>query len=75
MTIKGMTCQGCAARIQSESLKAPGILEAKVDHEQGRAVVIATQEVNETNLRKAAEVAGYSVESAVNATKKRRGIQ
>lgn len=75
MTIEGMTCQGCAAHIQSELLKVPGVLETKVKYEQGSAVVIATQEANETNLRKAVEAAGYSVSSAVNTTKKQGGIQ
>lgn len=64
IAIEGMTCQNCAAVIQSELLKVPGVLEAKVDYEQGGAVVIATQEINETNLRKAVETAGYSVSSA-----------
>ena len=70
MAIEGMTCQGCAAHLRSELLKVTGVLEAKVNYEQGSAVVIATPEVNETNLRKAVEVAGYSVSSAVNTTKK-----
>lgn len=75
MAIEGITCQGCAAHLRSELLKVTGVLEAKVNYDQGSAVVIATPEVNETNLRKAVEVAGYSVSSAVNTPKKQGGIQ
>lgn len=74
MTIKGMTCQGCAAHIQSELIEVPGVSEAKVDYEQGSAVITATLEVNETVLRKAVEVAGYSVSSIENISKKQGGI-
>lgn len=75
MTIKGMTCQGCAAHIQSELIKVPGVSEANVDYEQGSAVITATSEVNETVLRKTVEVAGYSVSSLENISKKQGGIQ
>ncbi|NPV06039.1 MAG: hypothetical protein HPY67_15065 [Syntrophaceae bacterium] len=75
MTIKGMTCQGCAAHIQSELIKVPGVSEAKVDYEQSSAVITATPAVNETVLRKAVEVAGYSVSSIENTRKKQGGIQ
>lgn len=74
MTIKGMTCQGCAAHIQSELIEVPGVSEAKVGYEQASAVITATLEVNETVLRKAVEVAGYSVSSIENISKKQRGI-
>lgn len=75
MTIKGMTCQGCAALIQSELTKVPGVYEAKVDYEQGSAVITATPEVNEAVLRKAVEVAGYSVSSIENISNKQGNIQ
>jgi copper chaperone CopZ len=74
MTVEGMTCQGCAAHIQSELLKIPGVLEAKVDYEQARAVIVATSEVAETDLRKVVDAAGYSISSAEKMKTKQGGI-
>lgn len=75
MTIKGMTCQVCAAHIQSQLIKVPGVSEAKVDYEQGVAVITSTPEVNERVLLKAVELVGYSVSSIENISKKQGGIQ
>lgn len=75
MTIKGMTCQGCAAHIQAKLIKVPGVWEAKVDYEQGSALITATPEVNETVLRRTVELAGYFVTSLENNSKTQGGIQ
>jgi copper chaperone CopZ len=75
MTIQGMTCSACAAHIQSELVKVPGVLAAKVDYEQGGAVITATSGVDGTALREAVEAAGYSVSAIENAGRKQAGIQ
>ena len=37
--IEGMTCQGCEDGVKHEVSQFPGFIEAKVDHETGRATV------------------------------------
>jgi len=69
MTIEGMTCQGCAAHIESELRKIPGVSEARVDYEKGSAVVVAAPTVSESDLRRAVEAAGYFVLSTEEKTK------
>jgi len=64
LAIEGMTCQGCAAHLQSELRKMSGISEAEVDYEQGTAVVVAAPDVTGSELKQAVEAAGYSVSSA-----------
>lgn len=73
MAIKGMTCRACAARIQTELAKVSGVSGAKVDYGQASAAVTAAPEVNETPLRMAVEVAGYSVSSIENVSRKQGG--
>jgi copper chaperone CopZ len=58
-----MTCQACAAHIESELRKIPGVSEANVNYKEGSAVVVASPTVNESDLRRAVEVAGYAVSS------------
>ena len=63
LTIEGMTCEACAASIESSLRKVPGVSEASVDYPTGRAVVVAAPTVGEDQLREAVEAAGYSVAS------------
>lgn len=63
ITIKGMTCEGCATHIESELRKIPGVVAAKVRYKQNEAVVEAGPAVSESDLRKAVEKAGYRVPS------------
>jgi copper chaperone CopZ len=75
LVIEGMTCQGCAAHLQSELRKISGVAEAEVDYEQGTAVVVATPDVTESKLKRAVEAAGYSVSSAENTSRKQGDLQ
>jgi copper chaperone CopZ len=75
VTIGGMTCQGCAARIASSLQKIPGVAEANVAHKEGIAVVVAAPTVSESDLRRAVEDAGYSVLSAKKKPNAQGGIQ
>lgn len=75
MTIKGMSCQGCAARIESKLREVPGTLEAKVDYKQGSALITTTPQVKGMVLQEAVEVAGYSVGSLEHTSEKQGGTQ
>lgn len=68
LSIAGMTCEGCAAHIEAELAKVPGVLSVSVSYKSGRAVVEADPSVTEEVLRKAVEEAGYTVESAAKSS-------
>jgi len=61
--IEGMTCQGCAAQLQSSLANLAGVSSASANYEQRRAVVVADPLVSEEKLRKAVSDAGYSLAS------------
>lgn len=61
--VEGMTCQGCAARIQANLSTVPGVYEASVSYEAGKVTVSAAPAVTENALRKAVSDAGYTVKS------------
>lgn len=63
LAIEGMTCQACAAQLQSVLANLPGVSSASVSYEQRRAVVLADSLVSEEKLRKAVSDAGYSLAS------------
>jgi len=75
LTIEGMTCQSCAAHLQSKLRKISGVAAVEVDYENGTAVVVAAPDVASTDLRTAVEAAGYSVSSADSASIKQGGLQ
>lgn len=75
MAVEGMTCQGCAALIESELRKVPGVAGAKVDYEKGSAMVIAAPFVSEADLRRAIETAVYSTSSTKKKTNDQGGSQ
>ena len=39
LEVQGMTCGGCAKKVRTALLDAPGVATAEVDHEAGRAVI------------------------------------
>lgn len=63
LAIEGMTCQGCAAQLQSSLANLRGVSSASVNYEQRRAFVVADPLVSEEKLRKAVSDAGYSLAS------------
>jgi len=75
MAVEGMTCQGCAALIESELRKVPGVAEVNVDYEKGSAMVAAAPSVSEADLRRAIENAGYSISSATKKLNEQGDLQ
>ena len=62
MTIKGMMCGHCEARVKKTLEELEHVTEAQVSHEKGTAVVSMEVEVTDDVLKKAVEEQGYQVE-------------
>ena len=62
MTIKGMMCGHCEARVKKTLEELEHVTEAQVSHEKGTAVVSMEAEVTDDVLKKAVEEQGYQVE-------------
>ena len=62
MTIKGMMCGHCEARVKKTLEELEHVTEAQVSHEKGTAVVSMEAEVTDDILKKAVEEQGYQVE-------------
>ncbi len=62
-TVKGMTCDHCAAAVTAEVTKIPGVTDVNVDVEQGRLTVTSAESVSSEALTEAVEEAGYAVVS------------
>ena len=63
MTIKGMMCGHCEARVKKTLEELEHVTEAQVSHEKGTAVVSMETEVADEVLKKAVEAQGYQVEN------------
>ena len=61
MTIEGMMCGHCSARVKKVLEALPQVEEAVVSHEDGTAIVTLTEEVVDDVLRKAVEDQDYKV--------------
>lgn len=59
ITIEGMSCGHCSARVQKALLAVPGVASAGVSHEDRRAVVTLSGAVSDETLRAAVADAGY----------------
>jgi Cu+-exporting ATPase len=60
LSVSGMTCAGCAAKVQKALMSVPGVQQATVDLKTSRAVVsIQADKCDEAALVKAVEQAGY----------------
>ena len=60
LRVEGMTCGACAARVQSALGAADGVLDARVNFASSKATVLHDRTVDEGNLRRVVERAGYS---------------
>ncbi len=58
--VEGMTCGACAARVQSALDAADGVLDARVNFASSRATVLHDGSIDDANLRRVVEQAGYS---------------
>ena len=58
--VDGMTCGACAARVESALGSAAGVLDARVNFASSRATVLHDGSIDDVNLRRVVERAGYS---------------
>lgn len=64
LTIKGMTCDHCAATVEKALLNVNGVEKAKVKLKKELAkVTYNAEELTASDLKKAVEEAGYQVEA------------
>ena len=63
MTIEGMMCGHCEARVKKCLEALPGVAAADVSHEKGTAVVTLNSDVENDTLKKAVEDQDYKVVS------------
>ena len=61
LTIEGMSCAHCSARVEKALLEVANVQKATVDLASGKATIITDREVAEGVLRKAVTDAGYEV--------------
>ena len=61
LTVAGMTCTGCEASIGKAVGRLEGVADVRADHEAGRVVVTAGEEVGRADIEAAIEDAGYEV--------------
>jgi mercuric ion transport protein len=65
LDVGGMTCEGCAGIIQSELAKVPGVEEADVSYDEGKAFVVVGQDgPSEEELIQVISKAGFPAERA-----------
>ena len=58
--VDGMTCGACATRVETALGAADGVLDARVNFASSRATVLHDGTVDNVNLRRVVERAGYS---------------
>ena len=58
--VDGMTCGACAARVETALGAADGVLDARVNFASSRATVLHDGTIDDSNLRRVVERAGYS---------------
>ena len=58
--VDGMTCGACAARVETALGAAGGVLDARVNFASSRATVLHDGTIDDVNLRRVVERAGYS---------------
>ena len=61
MKIEGMMCGHCEARVKQALEAIAGVVEAKVSHEEGTAVVTLKENVGDETLKKTVEDQDYKV--------------
>ena len=61
MTIEGMMCGHCSARVKKALEALPAVESAEVSHEAGTAVVTLMEAVDDSVLKNAVEAEDYKV--------------
>lgn len=63
LSVKGMTCLACSAKVEHALTEVPGVKAAQVDLKSGQARVVADQRVKPTQLVDAVQKAGFQAEA------------
>ncbi|MBI2267158.1 MAG: heavy-metal-associated domain-containing protein [Armatimonadetes bacterium] len=50
LKVEGMTCMGCQDTVEKAIHKIPGVIAAKVSHDENRAVIQGTRELDARKL-------------------------
>jgi mercuric ion binding protein len=66
LAVSGMSCEHCEMRVRNALMAVEGVIEAKVDHARGQAVVTVApdRDISLESLIAAVKEAGYEVEPA-----------
>ena len=63
LSVKGMTCPMCSAKVEHALTTVPGVKSAAVDLKSGQAKVVADERVKPAQLVDAVEKAGFNAET------------
>jgi len=63
LSVKGMTCPMCSAKVEHTLTNVPGVKSAEVDLKSGQAKVVADERVKPAQLVNAVQKAGFNVEA------------
>ena len=72
LTIDGMMCEHCEARVQKALESIPGVISAQADHRAGQATLQAEGAIDEALLRQAVEAEDYQVLEVFDETEMER---
>ena len=61
MSVEGMMCPHCEARVKKVLEELPEVSQAIVSHEKGTAVVTLEKEISKDVLKATVEAQGYTV--------------
>lgn len=62
LKISGMTCQNCVRHVKDALLEIPGVESVDVSLEKANAQIISTLILDQVELKKVLEAAGYTVQ-------------
>lgn len=72
--IEGMMCGMCESHVNDEVRKNFQVSKVKSSHKDGECVILAEEELNEEQLKKAIEETGYRVLSVTQEEYRKKGI-
>ena len=59
LIVEGMKCEKCSAKVKDALLAVPGVTEANVDHDSGKASVVCEDSVKDEDLCMAVLDSGF----------------
>ncbi len=63
LSVKGMTCPACSAKVEHALKRVPGVKTTQVDLKSGQARVVADRQVKSAQLVDAVRKAGFQAEA------------